>query len=365
MGLFARYRRPWIVIIVALLALPMLVQAMSETKSVSQEEARKLSPAPAWPKSLPEWRAWPRDADLYVADHFGLREELVHAQGVIRFALAALPIESPVIIGHDRQLFLNQDKMIEQSAGRLMRTAAIAAFDEHAARLQARLRAANAQFLVAIPPNSSTVLRALLPAWAADQPVITEYDAVMAALAERKIAAVDLRPALSAANSTAPLYRRTDTHWNRLGALIAYNAVVNALGRPEWTIDPRRVFHRFETVPSGDLARLLAVSAFVSDEDAVIDLSAYAPAPLKVSRIDTRLDRLGELNEIGRAGPAVLVIGDSFTRTAWRDYFLLHAARYLWISHDHCSFAPDMIERYRPDIVILAPAERFMFCHDD
>ena len=93
-----------------------------------------------------------------------------------------------------------------------------------------------------------------------------------------------------AANSVNPAYQRTDTHWNRLGALVAYNAVVEALGEPGWVIDPDRVFRGFESVPGGDLARLLAVSADVTDEDARIDLSSCgarafrSPASIRSSK---------------------------------------------------------------------------------
>ena len=178
----------------------------------------------------------------------------------------------------------------------------------------------------------------------------------------RSVAAVDLRPTLSAANSVWPVYRRTDTHWNRLGALTAYNATVEALGRADWTIDAARVFRGFEPAAGGDLARLLAVSTVVVDEDAVIDLSAYAPAPLKVSMLDTHFESGGDLIETGRDGPTVLVIGDSFTQGFWQDYFGLHTRRYLWMHHEHCRFARDVFDRYRPNVVILAPTERLMFC---
>jgi hypothetical protein len=361
MGLLGRYRRPWIAIIVALLAVPMLVQATQTPQIVSEGEARVLTPAPAWPQSFAQWRAWPRDVDRYLADHFGLREELVRLHGLVRYAVV-LPTDSRVIVGREQQLFLVGDNTIEQATGRLLRTAEIAAFAEGAAQLQARLRASNTQFLVAIPANSATILRARLPTWAADTPAVSEYDVMMAALAQRGVAAIDLRPALAAANSIWPVYRRTDTHWNRLGALVAYDAVVEALGRPDWTIDPRRVLRGFEPVPGGDLARLLAVSSVVVDEDAQIDLSAYAPAPLKISMLDTHFESGGDLIETDRAGPTVLVIGDSFTQRFWQDYFGLHAGRYLWIHHENCRFARDIFDRFKPDVVILAPTERLMFC---
>jgi hypothetical protein len=361
MGLLTRYRRTWIVFIVGLLAIPMLIQAMHQRHAVSEEEGRALSPAPMPPRSFKEWRAWPRDVDRFLADHFGLRGYFVRVHGILRYAVD-LPIDSRVIIGREQQLFLNGDGTIEQATGRLMRTAAIARFAERAAQLQARFGASNGQLLVAIPPNSPTILRARLPAWAAESPVISEYDAMIAGLSERGVNAVDLRPALQVANSVQPVYRRTDTHWNRLGALIAYNAVVEALGRPNWTVDRRSVFRGFETVPGGDLARLLAVSAAVTDEDAKIDLSDYSPLPLKVSPIDTHFESSGYLIETGRGGPTVLIIGDSFTQHFWQDYFSLHVGRYVWIHHEQCGFFLDVVERYNPDIVILAPTERLMFC---
>lgn len=360
-GLLARYRRYWFVIGLCLLAVPMMAQLAELREVVSEDEGRTLSPAPAWPRSPDQWRALPRDLDRFLADHFGLRPQLVRAHGALRYAIV-LPTDLRVIIGRDRWLFLNGDGTIEQATGRLLREPAIAKFADRAAELQRRLKARNARLLVAIPPNGSTINRSRLPAWAATKPAVTEYDLMMKALAARDVAAVDLRPALLAIDSIHPVYRRTDTHWNRLGALVAYNSVVEVLGKPDWTIDPGRVLRGFESVPGGDLARLLAVSDSVTDEDAVIDLSPYLPTALEISRIDTQSESGGDLIETGRAGPTVLVIGDSFTREFWQDYFSLHAGKYIWIHHELCGFATSVVESHAPDIVILAPAERQMFC---
>ena len=98
------------------------------------------------------------------------------------------------------------------------------------------------------------------------------------------------------------------------------------------------IFRGSEEVRGGDLTRLLAVSAAVEDEDARIDLSAYAPPPLEISSFDTQFESGGELIETGRAGPTVLVLGDSFTQHFWQDYFSLHAARYVWMHHEQCGF---------------------------
>jgi alginate O-acetyltransferase complex protein AlgJ len=360
-GLLARYRRPWSVIGLGLLAVPMMVQLAELRETISESEGRILTPTPALPQSLQQWRALPRQLDRFLADHFGLRAQMIRTHGTLRYAVQ-LPIDLRVIIGRDQWLFLNGDGTIEQATGQLLREAAIAKFADRAADLQKRLHAKTARLLVAIPPNSSTINRSRLPAWAAIKPAVSEYDLMMKALAARSVAAVDLRAALLAADTVHPTYRRTDTHWNQLGALVAYNAVVEALREPGWVIDPGRVLRGFKPVPGGDLARLLAVSADVTDEDASIDLSAYNPPAASVSSIDTQFESGGDLIDSGRAGPTVLVIGDSFTRVFWQDYFSLHAAKYVWMHHELCGFVISVVERYSPDIVILAPAERQMFC---
>lgn len=361
MGLLARYRRPWGLVLLAALSLPLAIQMTQPAQLSSEGEARVLSPAPEWPRSPQQWLALPRTFDRFLADHFGLRAELVRAHGRLRYAVD-LPSDLRVIIGRDNWLFLNGDGTIEQSTGKVLREVRINTFADKAATLRAHLEAKGAQLIVAIPPNGSTVNRARLPAWAGEAPSVTEYDLMMRALAERGVAAIDLRVPLTAANAARPTYRRTDTHWNKFGALVAYNAVVQAARKAEWTIDPARALKGFERVEGGDLARLLAVAPDVSDEDAVIDLSPYGPASPPAEALVTQFESGGDIFETGRAGPTVMVIGDSFTRVFWQDYFAVHAGRYLWMHHELCGFRLSVLDEHAPQLVVLAPAERQMFC---
>ena len=216
---------------------------------------------------------------------------------------------------------------------------------------------------MAIPPNGSTINRSRLPAWAATQPAVSEYDLMMQALAARNVAAVDLRPPLLSANASHPTYRHTDTHWNRLGALVAYNRVVEALRQPGWTIDPVRVLRGFPNLCPAEIWRGCSRSRPPSPTRTPSSICRpIVPLTFETKPIDTQFESRGDLVETGRAGPTVLVIGDSFTRGFWQDYFGLHAGKYIWIHHELCGFAISVVEREKPDIVILAPAERQMFC---
>src|SRR5256885_2102939 len=80
------------------------------------------------------------------------------------------------------------------------------------------------------------------PAWAPGAQDISEYDLMMQALATRHVSALDLRPVLRKENAVRSVYRGTDTHWNKLGALVAYDEVVDALHRPDWRVDSAQAY---------------------------------------------------------------------------------------------------------------------------
>src|SRR5437764_2757509 len=122
-------------------------------------------------------------------------------------------------------------------------------------------------------------------------PAVTEYDVLLRLLAARSVPTLDLRPALRAENATRATYFRTDTHWNFLGALVARNEMVRAIGHPEWAMAIDHVFRGMKTTyGERDLPRILGVRNAPDDQHAVVDVSSYPDAD----------------------GPTVLIIGDSF-----------------------------------------------------
>ncbi len=64
----------------------------------------------------------------------------------------------------------------------------------------------------------------------------------------------------------------------------------------------------------------------------------------------------------GRAGPAVLIIGDSFTESFFPPLLAQHAGRAIWMHSHECAFDWNAIDRYRPDEVWWMPTERALVC---
>jgi SGNH hydrolase-like domain, acetyltransferase AlgX len=94
------------------------------------------------------------------------------------------------------------------------------------------------------PPNASSVYTDDLPRRAQNAGRPTEYDLLMSTLAAKGVPAVDLRPVLKKARPGGSLFYMHDTHWSFRGALMAYNAIVEADSHPDWRSDPNSAWRR-------------------------------------------------------------------------------------------------------------------------
>ena len=98
-----------------------------------------------------------------------------------------------------------------------------------------RVEARGAAFLVVIAPDKQTVYPDLLPPELPPPRPVARLDALTARLREEGVQVADVRPALRAARAPGslfsrwPLYWRTDTHWNSLGAMLAARPVLAEL----------------------------------------------------------------------------------------------------------------------------------------
>lgn len=148
-----------------------------------------------------------------------------------------------------------------------------------------------AGFRIMIGPNKDAVYPAGVPAWAtAREPRRIE------ALTTGPAGAlyVDLRPGLrrQALREPEPLYYRTDSHWNALGAAHATRIFGAALRDVDpalvWPTDDGIDFVRGEDRVGGDLARILRVEQVLRDREPVIHLPRAAPSTSTVFGWDTR-----------------------------------------------------------------------------
>jgi hypothetical protein len=161
---------------------------------------------------------------------------------------------------------------------------------------------------------------------------------------------------LRAGKAQGKVYRMHDTHWTARGALVAFNAIVAFDGHPDWQLDAASVLGPPETITGGDLARMLGIDADVTETDRLSTLppgqrTLFTPEPFPTY-----------LATADRAGPTIMIIGDSFTGALFAPMLLRHAGNVAWVYNDHCGFDWKLIEKFHPDEVWWMPTERLIVC---
>ncbi len=264
-GLLSGARRYLALAVFVLVAAPMVVGFIHPDSAAEVlHEGRWLAPWPDLPQDGADWLKLPGRLDAYLRDHFGMRSAMIRAHKDLTKPMLGAG-DGDVLVGRDGRMFYLGEEAVRQSAGLIMRDERIAATVSLLAAMNAELEKRHIRFVVAAPPNSSTVYQDDLPYWAQNNGRRTEYDAYLQGLRAHGVRVVDLRPAMTEARKDGAAYYRHDTHWAPRGALAAYDAIIAADGHPDWRVDPKDALTPPETKKGGDLARLLGQQDGVSE----------------------------------------------------------------------------------------------------
>jgi alginate O-acetyltransferase complex protein AlgJ len=355
-GVLPRWRRYFAVAAFLLLATPLVLGLVRpDSPAAVLREGRRLAPAPRLPQSSEDWQSLPTMLDAYLKDHFGLRQALIRAHKDLTKPMFGLGDDS-VLVGRDGRMFYLGEETVRQSAGLVLRDQRVADTVDLLTAMKEALARRGVGFLVASPPNAATVYQDDLPDWAQNAGRRTEYDLFLDGLAAKGVKTIDLRPVMAAARAEGAAYYRHDTHWTALGALAAYDAIVERDGRADWRLNPDAALTAPVFRPGGDLARLLGVQDSVTEQIKDLALRSGTKALLTS-------DPYGDFVMTSqRSGPTIMIIGDSFTGGIFAPMVSQHAGRVVWIDHQHCGFDWKVIDRFRPDEVWWMPNERFLIC---
>ncbi len=351
-----RYRRYFAPLAFALMATPLIVGLFRpDSPELILKEGRLLAPAPEAPLSWDALRAFPAEADAYLKDHFGLRQTMIRTHRDLSHPV--LYGNEQVLIGRDGRMFYLGRDMVRQSAGLVLRDERVAEAADMLAEMRDALARRGVGFLVAVPPNSSTIYQDDLPLWAQKGERTTEYDLFLADLKARGVKAVDLRPVMEKARSDAKAYLMHDTHWTARSAVLGFNAIAEADGHPDWRLDPESSIGPPSERRGGDVARIIGAEDEVSEVVQELALPAggksqdLSPGPMADWVLTS-----------GRPGPTIMVIGDSFTASYFPPMLAEHVGRAVWLNHRECGFDWNWIDKLKPDEVWWTPTERFLVC---
>lgn len=332
---------------------------------MASTENRVLAPAPVRPGGRAAIAAWPRQADAWIADRFGLRDPLIRLQARLTWRLKKG--QSQVVRGTDGWLFLADEfsRVSYQRMEPLSGQEAMTWLGELEQR-RAIATAAGAAYLFVAIPDKHTIYREFMPV---DMTVMAPSSRLQMLRPAAQLgggqAYLDLEPVLTDAKPTGQLYYRTDSHWNAYGAWLGYRAIaarLAALGRPL----PPRPDYAYDDFPqgdftTGDLARMMAVSmtersALPRDLDSPCGGTTQA-FPLRP--LEPFFEHATQRSTCAAGRGRALVLHDSFM-IGLMPYLSTSFAEvvYVW-ARAPLPLYKAVVERLKPDIVIEERAERY------
>lgn len=208
-----------------------------------------------------------REATDYIADHFAFRQELITADAALNAALFHVSAEEDVVLGKDGWLFyaetvedhLRTNPMTDRQLWASAHTLAL---------VQEYVQDRGARLLFTVAPNKATVYPEQLPNVGTPLDAEGNLDRLLPLLAAEGVDYVNLLDPLR--RETVPLYFRQDSHWNTLGAALAQQTILTALGKefePFWLTRSQSILRD----RPGDLYEMVYPTGTALDWDAAYD----------------------------------------------------------------------------------------------
>ena len=147
------------------------------------------------------------------------------------------------------------------------------------------------------------------------------------------------------------VYRKYDTHWNKVGAFIATIALKKQID-PDFSYDFNNIkIEKIDEKDSRDLANLASLNNNIAEAKLIV--KNFFP---EIKYVINEEERYEEYISNSPERKTVLFIGDSF-REDMKEYFSKLYNRVIYMHRDKCS--KDILENIKPDIVVIEAVERY------
>jgi alginate O-acetyltransferase complex protein AlgJ len=231
-------------------------------------------------------------------------------------------------------------------------------------------------YRVMLGPNKNTIYPEYFPRWAQ-----TANDSTTNTLLAHVDESIyfDTRSALLRAKSqfTEPLYYKTDTHWNSLGAWVAFRAFTKEVAHTEeslrWLSERQISVLKVSERGGGDLSNFLRMNTTLQDSEVVITINSEHPIETEQYDFETgRLTASGGNPQVGEPQHPLLIKSKhalNQKRVLWlRDSFGSAISPFMaatftetlqlhYGATDSALFAR-LVDTYKPDYVFITVVER-------
>lgn len=304
--------------------------------------------------------------EKWYADHFGGRATLIYHGARWQMDWIGIPGNRNVVLGPDNWLFYDQyyrpgKALFADFRGRSpFRKDQLQVIRANLLSTQRALAACHIGFYLVMPPDKQTIYSDMMPFGRTSQ-IQTRADQLFEILeTEPELRAVDLRHALQTARAkeTLPLYFKTDTHWNALGAYHGVQTLLQAMKSDRHvTADsvPREAYE-LSSMPyaGGDISvSLLSLPNYFADTKIRMTIPGD-----KTDLLDDVRQHYRNETHTGR----LLLYGDSFSELM--PPFLSQSFGEVKVLRKARVDAKDL-RTFQPDVVVLEVLERLIAALED
>ena len=285
-----------------------------------------------------------------------MRDPLIRMEYWTRYHLLHETVFPQVLLGRDGWMYYTSEGNLDYyQRVRPLTDGQLGTIRSNLETLQSNLKKQGITFLFVVAPNKETIYPQYLPAGIPQAENPTRADQIIDTLAGTQVNVLDLRPVLQSAGKSAPVYFKTDTHWNPIGAREAYDAILKNL-KPAFPVlqpHPLTDFDQVTETESGDLAALIHLKGEVTEP---------------FTALHARFDKPSRGLKNPPAGQMITVMPDPALPKAviFRDSFFNGLQPFTSEHFSRCVYVSDLmvdsrlIMEEKPDIVILEVAERYL-----
>ena len=219
----------YIIIVFAILLVPFLGMSFWATDRTTENTT--LSEWPAFVKDGKPNINYLEDMGDYFEDHFAFRLQMLTANALIWSKGFDTSTTDQVVTGKDDWLYFS-GTMDDYTGRDLLSDRELKAIVHNLSLMDSYVEFCGGRLIVTVAPNKNTLYNSAMPYYY-QKGETSNLERLVPLLEEAGIEYVDLTETFQ--NEDEVLYFKRDSHWNNKGALLAYNAVMDAMGREHET----------------------------------------------------------------------------------------------------------------------------------
>lgn len=221
--------------------------------------------------------------DKYVSANFGFRSRFIQLNNQLKYNIFNESGSDEVIAG-DKGFLFYKSALHDYIGEDILSDAEIGEIAGYIKSLQAECEKLGAEFVFVVAPNKMSIYGEYMPYYYIKSEEKGNYEKLMIELEKKGVAFVDLKQVLLQNKEAGLIYHKLDSHWNNVGAGIAYEAIMDKAGlshREYSTLE-------YETGKDfvGDLYEMLFPEGSKKDEQMYYGLEEYFSYTSRFTGVD-------------------------------------------------------------------------------